>query len=45
MLLPQLRARRLDPREDRGLSELGKNALCLGQMLKREGALFLGLVK
>jgi hypothetical protein len=28
-LLPQLRESRLDPREDRGLSELGKDALCL----------------
>jgi len=45
VLLPQLRESRLDPREDRGLSELGKDPLCLGQMLDSEGALSLTLVK
>jgi hypothetical protein len=44
-LLPQFRQRGFDPRENRGLSELRKNALCLSEMLNRERALFLGLVK
>jgi hypothetical protein len=35
----------LTPAEDRGLSELRECTLCLGQMLERESALFLGLVK
>ena len=42
-LLPQFREGRVEPREHRGLSELGKDSLCLGQMLKRERALFLAL--
>ena len=44
-LLAQFRESRIDPREHRGLSELGKDALSLGQMLKGEGTLFLDLVK
>ena len=44
-LLSQFRESRLDPRECRYLSELGKDALCLGQMLNCESALFLGFVK
>ena len=35
----------VDPREHRGLSELRKDPLCLGQMLNRKGAFFLGLVE
>ncbi len=41
----QLRESRIDPREYWRLSELRKDSLCLGQMLKREGALFLYLVE
>ena len=44
-LLSQLCERCLDAREDRGFSELRKYPLCLGQMLKRESALSLYLVK
>jgi hypothetical protein len=36
---------RIDPRKDRSLPELREDALCLDQMLNREGTLFLGLVK
>src|SRR5262249_22445733 len=38
--LSQVRERRLDPREYRGLSELREYTLCLAQMLKRGGADF-----
>ena len=44
-LLLQFRESRIDPRKYRGLPELREDALCLGQMLKREGTLFLDLVK
>ena len=44
-LLSQFRERRVDPRECRDLSELGKDALCLCKMLNCKRALFLGLVK
>jgi hypothetical protein len=43
-LMSQFCERRFDPREYRGLSELRKNAFCLGQVLNREIALFLNLV-
>ena len=44
-LLSQLRKRRLDSSEYWGLSELGENPPCLGQMLNRERTVFLCLVK
>ena len=44
-LLPQFRERPLDPREDRGLSELQEYPLSLGEMLNRKRALLLGLVE
>src|SRR4029077_19142225 len=44
-LLLQFRESRIDPRQDRSLSELREDTLCLSQMLKREGTLFLDLVK
>jgi hypothetical protein len=44
-LLFQFRESRIDPRKYRGLSELREDTLCLSQMLKREGTLFLDLVK
>jgi hypothetical protein len=40
-VLSQIRERRFDPREDRSLSELGKNTLGLGQVLHRKILLFL----
>ena len=42
---PEFRERRVDAREYRRLAELRKDAPCLGQMLKRERTLLLGLVK
>ncbi len=44
-LLSQFRERRLDASEYRGLSKLREYPLCFSQMLKRERALFLDLVK
>jgi hypothetical protein len=43
--LSQFRERGLDPREYRGLSELGKYPFCLGQVLKCKRALFLSFVQ
>ena len=43
--LSQFRERGLHTREYRGLAELRKDALCLGQMLERECTLFLSLVE
>jgi hypothetical protein len=45
LLLLEFRESRIDPRQYWGLPELREDALCFGQMLNREGALFLGLVK
>ena len=45
VLLLQFRESCIDPRKYRGLPELREDTLCLSQMLKREGTLFLGLVK
>ncbi len=45
MLPAQFRESRLDPREYRGLSELGEYPLCLGQMLNGKPTLFLGLAQ
>src|SRR5262249_8946711 len=42
-LLSQFRERSLDPREDRSLSELRKDALCLHQLLDGETTFFLAL--
>jgi hypothetical protein len=39
-LLLQLRESGINARKYRSLSELGKDAPCLGQMLNREGTLF-----
>ena len=44
-LLLQFRESRIDPRKYRSCPELREDALCLGQMLNREGTLFLDLVK
>ena len=44
-LLLQFRESRFDPRKYRGLPEWREDTLCLSQMLKREGTLFLDLVK
>jgi hypothetical protein len=41
--LLQFRESRIDPRKNRGLPELREDTLCLSQMLKREGTLFLVL--
>ena len=41
----QLRESRLDPGENRGLSELGKDPPCLSQMTDSEGILSLAFVK
>jgi hypothetical protein len=44
-LMSQFRERRFDPSEYWRWAERGKNPLCLGQMLYRESALSLDLVK
>jgi hypothetical protein len=44
-LLLQFRESRIDPGKYRGLPEWREDTLCLSQMLKREGTLFLDLVK
>ena len=44
-LLPEFGESRIDPRKYRGLPELREDTPCLSQMLKREGTLFLDLVK
>ena len=43
--LSQFRERGFDPREDRGLSELRKYPLCLGQVLKCKRTSFLSFAK
>ena len=44
-LLTQFRQSRFDPRENRGLAKVTKNAFCRCQVLNRERAVPLGLVK
>jgi hypothetical protein len=44
-LVPQLNESRVEPREDRSFSELGKDPISLGQMLDGEAAISLSLVE
>jgi hypothetical protein len=44
-LVAQLSESRMDPREDRSLSELGKDPIGLGQMLDGEGAVSLAFIE